>query len=157
MRTDRTMKNEDFESFSVCQASAVTVPFSNAEEAWFWFILAQQAKEEGARLVAGFSSSLRPCEPVDILNILNGLYRHRRLLMDHLLVLRHYGRRQLSPDPRRPKEARASVLWHEALSRLENIFIRKGIVGGAQSGPEDLFFPLEDRSINDAKTKGEKR
>jgi len=102
--------------------------FDNAEEAWLWFILAQEARNEGARFTAGLSLVNRPCEPSDILSAMERLYRNRRLLMDHLLVLRHYGKRQLPPDPRRVKEVRAFALWKEALERLEPVLVRKGIV-----------------------------
>ncbi|MEM7679507.1 MAG: hypothetical protein AAF182_00685 [Pseudomonadota bacterium] len=103
-------------------------PFDSAEEAWFWFINAQAAKNDGARITARQGSIIRPCEPVDILNILDRLYRTRRLIRDHLLVLRHYGRRQMAPDIRRPKEMRSAHLWREALSRLETVLQSKGIV-----------------------------
>lgn len=109
-------------------SDAQTTPFDNAEEAWLWFILAQEARNEGARTAAGVGLWNRPCEPADILKCVDRLYRHRRLLMDHLLVLRHYGKRQLPPDPRRIKEVRAFALWKEALERLEPILVRKGIV-----------------------------
>ncbi len=104
------------------------VPFENAQEAWFWFVQAQEAKNEGARFTAGLGLCQRPCEPLDILKILERLYRQRRLLMDHLKVLRHYGRRKMPPDPYRVKEARAYKIWSEALERLEPCFERKGIV-----------------------------
>lgn len=94
-----------------------TVPFESAEEAWFWFIQAQEARNDGARFVAGQSLYPRPCEPVDILKSLDRLYRHRRLPWDHLVVLRHYGRRRMPPDPHRVKEARAYQIWNEALER----------------------------------------
>lgn len=103
-------------------------PFLDAEEAWFWFIQAQQAKNEGARYAAGMSMMPRPCEPTDILKILDRLYRNRLLMRDHLLVLRHYGRRQLAPDQRRDKEAIAYKLWMEAMERIEPVLIRKNIV-----------------------------
>ena len=102
--------------------------FDSASEVWFWFVQAQQARNEGARFKAGLSAVTRPCEPIDILKILDRLYRNRFLTRDHLLVLRHYGRRQMPPDSRRVKEARAHHLWHEALERMETSFIRKGIV-----------------------------
>jgi hypothetical protein len=105
-----------------------TVPFSSAEEAWFWFVAAQSARQEGARVTAGVGLLPRPCEPLDILKIIDRLYRQRRLLRDHLLVLRHYGRRHLPPDSRRVKEMRAYTLWAEALDRMELVMIRKGIV-----------------------------
>lgn len=113
-----------------------TVPFGSAEEAWFWFIDAQSARNDGARFTAGIGLYPRPCEPIDILKTLNRLYRGRRLLMDHLLVLRHYGRRKLPPDPRRPKEIRADKLWREALTRLEDSLTHKGII----RKPETLSF-----------------
>jgi len=102
--------------------------FNDAQEAWFWFVQAQEARNEGARFTAGVSLFPRPCEPADMLKILDGLYRQRRLMRDHLLVLRHYGRRQLAPDLNRVKEVQAHRLWHEALERIEPILIRKGIV-----------------------------
>lgn len=110
------------------QTDPNTVPFESAVDVWFWFILAQQARNEGARYTAGMSLTPRPCEPTDILKILDGLYRNRRLLRDHLLVLRHYGRRQMAPDPRRTKELLAHKLWKEAMERIEPVLVRKGIV-----------------------------
>lgn len=104
------------------------VPFSCAEEAWFWFVQAQIARNEGAKIKSGVGAFMRPCEPVDILAALERLYRARRVLMDHILVLRHYGQRMIPPDPRVHKEMRAHQLWHEGLDRLEDVLISKGIV-----------------------------
>lgn len=108
------------------------VPFSSVEEAWFWFIRANEARNAGARFTAGMGDVPRPCEPLDILRILDRLYRNRRLLWDHMLVLKHYGLRRLPPDPDRIKEVRACTLWQEALARLEPIMVRKGIVRQSQ-------------------------
>ncbi len=117
-------------------------PFDTVEETWFWFILAQKAQVEGARYSAGLSLTPRPCEPSDILKILHNIYRNRMLLWEHMLVLRHYGRRQLAPDATRVKEARAHKLWGEAMRRLEPIFIRKGIMNencASSSFPNELW------------------
>lgn len=103
-------------------------PFETVSEAWFWFIQAQQARNEGARYKAGMGLTTRPCEPTDILKVLDRLYRNRILLRDHLLVLRHYGRRQMPPDRHRAKEVRAYYLWQEALAKIEPALIRKKIV-----------------------------
>lgn len=133
-------KNKDLDSGSKNRKEFIyenVTPFETAEEAWFWFILAQQAKVDGARYTAGMSLTPRPCEASDILKILNTLYRNRMVLWDHVLVLRHYGQRQLPPDPRRPKELRACKLWAEAMERLSPIFIRKGIVEEKKS---NVFF-----------------
>lgn len=116
------------QNYAPKQNEAATTPFQTAEEAWFWFVQNQLAKADGARIVAGHSALARPCEPVDIYKIMERLYRGRRLLMDHILVLRHYGRRLMPPDQRRSKEIRAHGLWTEALSRMEEVMISKGIV-----------------------------
>ncbi len=110
------------------QAEIETIPFASAEEAWFWFIQAQAAREDGARFTMGLGVYPRPCEPLDILKVLDRLYRTRKLLMDHALVLRHYGKRMLAPDPYRVKEARAHSLWVEALGQIEMVLVAKGIV-----------------------------
>ncbi len=104
------------------------VPFTSAQEAWFWFMDAHKAKLEGAKVMAGQSAHHRPCETVDILTILDRLYRKRRLVRDHLLVLRHYGQRKMPPDLTRTKERKAHSLWHQALNILEEAMIEKGIV-----------------------------
>lgn len=105
-----------------------TTPFRSAEEAWFWFIQAQTARNEGARISAGAGVLSRPCEPVDIIKSLERIYRARRISMDHIMVLKHYGQRMLSPDPRRPREIRAHQLWKSALEKLEEALVSKRIV-----------------------------
>lgn len=104
------------------------VPFASAEEAWFWFIQAHTAKLEGARIVAGASTVERPCEPLDIFRVMERLYRARRLLMDHVTTLRTYGLMQRPPDVRLHKEMLAYDLWHEALEKIEEVLVKKGIV-----------------------------
>ena len=108
--------------------------FADAEEAWFWFIAAQEARNDGARFVAGAGLYRRPCEPIDILKVLDRLYRARKLERRHFMVLRHYGRRHMAPDPRRVKEKRAAVLWDEALTIMSPLLEEKGIIA-AQPKP----------------------
>jgi len=105
-----------------------STPFESAEEAWFWFIAAQEAKNSGARFVAGAGLHNRPCEPVDILKCIDRLYRNRRLKRDHIMVLKHYGVRHMAPDYARAKERRSYHLWCEALEILEELMMSKGIV-----------------------------
>jgi hypothetical protein len=119
-------------AFSDCGADAV--PFESAEAAWFWYIAAAQAMADGARIKAGLSV-VRPCEPVDIFRAVEVLYRRKSLTMDHVLVLRHYGRRGLAPDKNRAKEIRAARLWQEALEKLSVIFEQKKIIT-----PQTHFF-----------------
>jgi hypothetical protein len=104
------------------------VSFVNVEEAWFWFVQALEARATGARICAGKGELPRPCEPLDMLHVIDRLYRQRRLIRDHLHVLVHYGRRLMAPDPERRLEARASGLWREALACIDPILREKGIV-----------------------------
>ncbi|HSK38648.1 MAG TPA: hypothetical protein VK943_02665 [Arenibaculum sp.] len=109
-------------------ATAAGIPFSNAEEAWFWFVRAHEAKAAGARIAAAQAEVPRPCEPIDLMRVIDRLYRNRRLIRDHLHVLAHYGRRSAAPDPDRQREQRACVLWREAFGLIEPVLRGKGIV-----------------------------
>lgn len=40
-----------------------TIPFKSAEEAWFWFIQAQTARNEGAKITAGAGLYAPPLTP----------------------------------------------------------------------------------------------
>ena len=120
----------------VRETVAVTgVPFASAEEAWFWFLQAQAARLEGAEMNR---SALypRPCEPIDIFKVVDRLYRNRRITIEHLRVLKHYGQRVMAPDPDRVKEIRAHALWTEALDIMEDVLVTKGIV---QRAMDDVF------------------
>lgn len=109
-------------------AVAPGAPFDSAEEAWFWFMQAQEAKAAGARVVAGLGLVQRPCEPIDIYRAVDRLYRQRKLLRDHLHVLAHYGRRLAAPDASRDREARAALLWGEAFDHITPYLRDRGIV-----------------------------
>ncbi|CAO3417691.1 hypothetical protein [Azospirillum doebereinerae] len=102
-------------------------PFDSGEEAWFWSVQAQDAKAAGARVVAGRGLVQRPCEPADVLRVVDRLYRNRQLIRDHLHVLVHYGRRLTAPDPGRHREQRAHILWREAFDRVTPVLRQKGI------------------------------
>ena len=96
--------------------------FNSAEELWFWFIHANEAKNDGAKCRQGISEKPRPCEPQDIMHILNRVHRNRQLIMDHFRILSHYGNRGYAPDGRRPQESKAHTLWREAFAVLTPIF-----------------------------------
>ena len=102
--------------------------FNTTEEAWFWFMQANRARQDGARITANQGSVIRPCEPSDILKILERLRRHRRLDMNHLRVMRHYGERMLVPDLYHAKEALSAKIWNEAMEILGEVLIAKDIV-----------------------------
>lgn len=118
-----------------------TVPFTTPEEAWFWFIDANQARLDGARYTAARGNVRRPCEPVDILRILDRLYRTRRLMIDHMRVLRYYGVRQMAPEAWRKTEARSATLWREAMRALEPVLIAKKIMR------DRICVPLDEDGV----------
>lgn len=112
------------------------VPFVDAEEAWFWFLQAQAARYDGARFTSGQALYPRPCEPIDVFKVVDRLYRNRMITMEHLRVLKHYGQRLMAPDANRTREARAHSLWVEALDKIEDVLVNKGIV---QRIPDQRF------------------
>lgn len=105
-----------------------TVPFQNVEDAWFWFMKALAAQEDGAMARKDLAETPRPCEPSDILNAVDRLYQRRILMIDHMRVLIHYGRRFFPPNPRRSKEEKSHVLWRESMNHLEPVLRGKGII-----------------------------
>lgn len=102
--------------------------FADAEEVWFWFMQANNARQAGARVTANLGLYKRPCEPSDILKILERLRRHRRLDMNHFRVLKHYGDRMIAPDITRPTETLSARIWREAMDILYDVFVAKDIV-----------------------------
>ena len=55
-------------------------PFADAETAWFWYVQCRLAQLDGARVGARAGQVIRPCEPLDVLAVVDRLYRRRRLL-----------------------------------------------------------------------------
>ncbi|MAQ71607.1 MAG: hypothetical protein CL565_05380 [Alphaproteobacteria bacterium] len=102
--------------------------FDDAEEAWFWFVHTYKARAEGAKFTAGAGHCIRPCEAIDILKIVDRLYRNCRLSRDHIYVMRHYGLRNMAPDKYHPKEQKAYYLWYEAMKILTEILEDKGVI-----------------------------
>ena len=105
-----------------------TVPFLNAEEAWFWFIRCQKARADGARFEAKMGSLSRPCDPDDLYRAVMDLARRRRLTAEHLRTLDTFGLSQRPPDPRCREEERPARLWDEALNKLSIPSKSKGII-----------------------------
>ena len=120
--------------------------FDSAEEAWFWFMQANDARQSGARISANLGLYKRPCEPSDILKILERLRRHRRLDMHHFRILRHYGERMVAPEADRPREAMAARLWDEAMIVLNEVFIAKDIVYPSLSA-EIINFQMKKEAM----------
>lgn len=101
--------------------------FTDAEQAWFWFIRCQQVRRDGARL-KGSGLADRPCDPDDIYCAVIRLARNGILKPSHLRVLGQYGLRGCPPDPRCQNEQPDARLWDQALDRLTTPLRRKGIV-----------------------------
>ncbi len=103
-------------------------PYEDAEQAFFSMVKGQEALAAGARVRAGLGIYQRPGGGLDIQIVIERLYRLRKLTMDHIQVLRHYGVRKLKPDPYRPKEARSAMLWDEAMNVISAELKTKGLI-----------------------------
>ena len=86
------------------------------------------AREDGARPVAGMAIYPRPCEPDDLLLVLRRLHQRQRVSAHHVRVLLDYGRQQMPPDSRCREELVDARLWEEALDQMVTPLRRKGIV-----------------------------
>jgi len=101
------------------------MPFASVEDAWFWTIGAMQARADGGR-----SERLRvsrPCDPDDVLQCVERLYRNRGINSCHARVLRVWGEQQMPPSQRRAGGC-DNKLWREAMDRLDPMLRQKGIV-----------------------------
>jgi hypothetical protein len=110
------------------QSERPTIPFLNAEEAWFWFIRSQRARLEGARLRRDEADVARPCDPDDIYCALMELVREKILGRHHMKVLACFGINERPPDNRVRSEQKAFRFWDEALDRLATVLKKKGII-----------------------------
>ncbi len=110
------------------QSQAPSIPFFDAEEAWFWFMRSQRARLEGAKMRSGEADVVRPCDPDDLYRAVMALVSKRVLGRYHLKVLASFGINECAPDPRVREQYRASCLWDEALDRLTTVLRKKGIV-----------------------------
>lgn len=113
---------------STATDGVILYKFDHAAQLWFWFMKSLEAREQGALCGGANSETPRPCEPNDVYQIINRLYRKRRLLIDHFRVLSHYGKRGYAPDQYRRREQKAHTLWHEAMKILTPIFEEKGFL-----------------------------
>jgi len=103
-------------------------PFVTAEEAWFWFIRAQQARDDGAHIERGRAEVPRPCEPDDIYRAVKSLAEKKTIGRRHIEVLHVYGTLLRAPDKRCVEETRPFVFWDEALDRLTTVLRIKEII-----------------------------
>ncbi len=115
------------------QSEAPEQLFASAEAAWFWYMRAQRARLEGARLSGAAATFQRPCCSDDIYRWVMGLYRHRRLTTNELRVLAVYGWRETPPDGRLSGEADDAKTWDRALDTLGSALVARGVM---ESGAE---------------------
>ena len=104
-----------------------TTPFESSEAAWFWYCLCEQLGFERAR--GGTSKTARPCESSDIIIAVKQLIQKGILKPTHVCVMKHYGQEQAPPHINFGATKRICRLWSEAMSALDSLLRRKGIVG----------------------------
>lgn len=113
---------------NVPASRAETVPFQSAEEAWFWYIRCQKARDAGLRMIRGMEVTARPCMPDDIYRAVKSLAARRVIDGGHIRVMKSFGELERPPDPRCDEEAPAHALWDQALDRLAAVLKSKAIV-----------------------------
>ena len=111
-----------------CACEGGFVPFSSAQEVWFWFMDAYSARSDGAQIMAGAGLYERPCDPLDILKIVERLYRDGILQRLHVKALRYFGEQRLLPDTSQRSERTLARFWNEAMMHLSGVFQVKGII-----------------------------
>ena len=108
--------------------AAAGEPFRSAEEAWLWTAAALTARHDGARVAAGRGRVQRPCEPDDVVRVLDRLFASRKVTLAHARILSSWGRLQQAPDPRRVEQQADHRLWRDALALIEPSLRSRGVV-----------------------------
>ena len=116
------MRNKNLSETDACK----TTPFDSSEEAWFWYCLCESLKNERAHNYE--AKIIRPCESSDIAIAVKRLLCEGTIRPEHLKVLTKYGFEQVPPHPHFGDSLKICNLWKEALSFLENLLRKKGIV-----------------------------
>ncbi|MEQ8667015.1 MAG: hypothetical protein RIC16_14945 [Rhodospirillales bacterium] len=119
-------------------------PFTDCEQAWFWFARCQRLRHAGARFDRNAGRVRRPCDPDDIYRIVMQLFRTGRLKRRHLTTLARFGALERAPDHRVPEEHRHDRDWRAALDCMSAPLIAKGIVESNDTSDryEDSHPPL---------------
>jgi len=105
-----------------------TTPFQSAEEAWFWYVRCQKARDDGAKMEVDLTRDGRPCELEDVYRAVKRLSDCRKISGHHIRVLVAYGKGDRPPDPRCREEAEPYRLWTEALDKLTTVLKQKDII-----------------------------
>lgn len=104
------------------------VPFRSASEAWLWTARMLAARRDGAGAAFG-TGGVRPCEPDDVLKVLDQLYRQQRITLAQAAVMRAWGDKDQQPTPAAGASASDISLWDAAMRAMDAPLRRKGIVG----------------------------
>ena len=113
-------------------------PFRSAEDAWLWAMAALKAEREHLPFDGGVK---RPCEPNDVVQCLNSLYRRRRISREHARILRIWGERGEAPPEHRRRRCYSAEhhLWTQAMAVLERPLRARGIVAGENIKEWELY------------------
>lgn len=121
--------------FSPVASQPALQPFGTAEDAWYWTLACLAGRQDdGAPLPP------RGFKPEDVLLCLDRLYRHRRVQLVHVRIMRLWGERARAPNPAYPRERCDWSLWREAMDRLDWQLRQSGIVAGPRLAAEVLIL-----------------
>ena len=109
--------------------AAAGEPFHSAEEAWLWTAAALTARRDGARVAAGRGRVQRPCEPDDVVRVLDRLFASHTVTLAHARILNAWGRLQQAPDPTQVGQQADHRLGLDCLALIEPPLRARGLIG----------------------------
>ncbi len=117
---------QDANKTTEIQTQRVPRPFRSAEAVWFWFVEAHNKAMANRGRYKRYAS--KPCEPVDVQNIVMRLYKTGVLKTHHLKVMTKYGDLQYRPGQFNPRERSDYSIWRDAFENIRPFFEKKGII-----------------------------
>ncbi len=107
--------------------------FGTAEACWIWTMRMLLARRDGAGAEFG-QGGIRPCEPDDVVQCFDRLYRQGKVNLKQAKVLRIYGERGRVPSRTsgNAEERADAQLWRDAMAKLGEMLRAKGIVAQRQ-------------------------
>lgn len=103
-------------------------PFRTCDAAWLWCFARLMERRETARPQPADMNPPRPCDPDDIVKVVDRLYRQRQIELAHAKILREWGEAGRPPNQDWPAERSAARLWREAMRAMDLPLRLKGIV-----------------------------
>lgn len=106
------------------QVTASIEKFHSAEQLWFWFLYSKSMRNNVLR--ARITPTRRPCEILDAEALITKLYLAGKLTDEELSIMKRFGDKRRAPHQHIWCENRASQLWNNAMSVIEDAAKQRG-------------------------------